>query len=419
MGRSLLLLSYYFPPGNIIGAVRPYQIARHFMRLGWNVHVVSSQDSSVSDDYQAELSGMTVRRIPAPKLLAWLTSANIGGAGLRARIVDFLSRGIRFLVRSSFFPEHFTLIKRAYLDEVHRLASQVHFDLVISSSFPFTMHVVAREIAARHSLPWVADNRDLWATSPYRRMIFPRRGLDIRYEKSVLGKAQLVLGVTQGMVDYYRSEYGFDNALLVMNGYSNEVSAPPGVVGAQENRIPTGIDIVYGGILYGDVRDPSPLLMAVAGDPYLAKKVRVRFFGADPARVAALAATFSNCMIEQHGRVTKAQMVQRFREASVLLVILGTSDFENIVLPGKFFEYLGYGKPVLAIASEQSELAALIAAYGVGLASNNPERIGAYLRKLLDGSSPLVVQSPVELSIDNQLSRLSEAVAEILKSGRR
>lgn len=416
MPKNLLLLSYYFPPGNIIGAVRPYQIARHFQQLGWNVNVISAQDSSVSDDYDADISNLVVNRIAAPKLLAWLTKPHAGGDGTSARIMTFALRCLRFLIRSLLFPEHFVLIKRLYLREAHRLAAQVSFDLVISSAFPFAMHGVAREFAARHSVPWIADNRDLWAASPYRKLIFPRRGLDGRYEKSVLGKAQLVIGVTQGMVDYYRSKYDFEKTLLVMNGHSGVHTARDvGVADARADL--TCLEIVYGGILYGDVRDPSPLLKAIDSDPKLKKWVKVSFFGADRARVSTLQTTYPDCLIEQHERVSKAEISRRFQAATVLLVILGTSDFEKIVLPGKFFEYLGYGKPVLAIASEQSELAALIEAHGVGLATNDPVRIAAYLRRLLDGELPLSVQPPEELSSANQMSLLSRAAVAIQEEG--
>lgn len=413
MGRNLLLLSYFFPPGNIIGAVRPYQIARHFQQQGWNVSVICCQDDSVRDDYAVDMSRMIVRRIVSPKLLGWLNAVPASGNGWLARMAGLLIRGVRLFVRSSFFPEPFVLVKRACLAEAEQLASETRFDLLISSSLPFTVHSVAQEIAKRHSIPWVADNRDLWASSPYRRMIFPRRSFDKRYEQSVLANAQLVLGVSQGMIDYYCSEYRFNNALLVMNGYGAVAIDESTTTGAS---LPGRLDIVYGGGLYGGLRDPSPLLKAVSDCSDLSAKVRLHFFGSEPGIVLALASRFSRCAIEQHGRVTKAEIAGKYREASVLLVILGGTDFENGVMTGKFFEYLSFGKPVLAIASEQSELAKVVNTCGVGLATNDPKRIAAFLRRLLDGDLPLIVTPPKELSIDFQLSRLMGAVDAILKN---
>lgn len=412
MARNLLLLSYYFPPGNIIGAVRPYQMACYFRDRGWSVTVLSCKDAAVPDDFPADMTGLNVRRLEAPPFLAWLNSVPAARNGVFGKAFRLWSRGIRFFLRSVIFPESFIVVRRNFLAEVERLNAVTRFDLVISSALPFTVHEVAREFSVCHAIPWVADNRDLWAASPYRKSLFPRRGIDCRHERTVLADAHLVLGISQAMIDYYRDGYGLDNALLVMNGYS----ATAAVATAEDkDASPETLDIVYGGGLYGGLRDPSPLLEAIAGDERLAARVRVRFFGSEPDCVAALAAKYSQCTVESHGRVGKREIAEKYRSASVLLVILGGSDFENGVMTGKFFEYLTFGRPVLAIASERAELARVVNHYGVGLASNEPARIRRYLTKLLDGELPLAVSPPEELSIEYQLSRLMNAVEPMLE----
>jgi glycosyltransferase involved in cell wall biosynthesis len=414
MRKNLLLVSYFFPPGNIIGAVRPYQIARHFSRQGWNVHVICCRDKNVPDDYSVDMSGLVVHRLSASRMLGWLNSVTGKNKGILSRIHHFLLKGIRFFARSFFFPEPFVLVKKAFVTEIENLTKVIDFDLLISSSKPFTMHTIAHSVSQRYSIPWVADNRDLWAHSPYRRNIIPRQKIDIRYERKILEKSQLVLGVSQGMIDFYKKSYGLHRTLLIMNGYEN------GLVHQQvetEGVFPKQLNIVYGGVLYGYLRDPSVLFKAVSDNRDLSASVRLHFYGAERDVISSLASQFTGCAIEQHNRVSKTEIAEKYQAASVLLVILGNSDFENGVMTGKFFEYLSFGKPVLAIASDKTELAKIINESGVGLASNDPARIASFLRDLLSGAFPLPVNPPKELSIDHQLSRLMDSVDSILKEG--
>lgn len=408
MGRNLLLMTYCFPPANIIGAVRPYQMACFFRSQGWNVDVISIIDESIVDSDKADISGISSVRLRAPWFISWLNTAK-SHDGRLGKLKTLLLRGLKFVIRASMFPEHFITLRQTYVNEAMRLAKGKKFDLLISSALPFSVHCAARQIATDLELPWVADNRDLWAASPYRKTLPVWRLFDRRYERTVLAKADLVLGISQSMVAYYREQCGFEQALLVMNGYS----ALPMAEVAGEQPANGGLEIVYGGILYNGVRDPSPLLQAIDSDPQLKSVVCVRFYGSEPGRVAALAETFSDCSVESHPRVSKAEISAIYQGASLLLVILGGGGFENGVMTGKFFEYLAHGKPVLAIASEESELAQVINDYGLGLASRNPERIASYLRAYLAGGVSRTIELPKELSIDFQLSILHRAIESL------
>lgn len=401
-------MTYCFPPANIVGAVRPYQMARFFRSKGWNVDVVSSIDESIVDSDKADISGISSVRIKAPGFVSWLNTIK-NYEGRFGKLRTLLLRGLKFVIRALMFPDHSIALRQAYINEAIRLAGSRKFDLLISSALPFTIHCAARQVSGKLGLPWVADNRDLWAASPYRRTLPIWHLFDRRYERSVLSRADLVLGVSQSMVNFYREQYGFEHALLVMNGYSPQPVAK--VTGDRPAN--GGLEIVYGGILYNGVRDPTPLLQAIDSDPQLKSAACVRFYGSEPDRMAALAESFSGCRVESHPRVTKEEISSKYQEASLLLVILGSGDFENGVMTGKFFEYLAHGKPVLAIASEESELARVINDHRLGLASRKPERIASYLRAYLAGDVPKSIELPKELSIDFQLSILYRAIESL------
>src|SRR5262245_66159529 len=71
-GRRLLLLSYHFPPGQSVGALRWQQLLSHAAEQGWGVDVVTLDPGSVSDPDMSRLAGIPpstrVYGIRAPRL---------------------------------------------------------------------------------------------------------------------------------------------------------------------------------------------------------------------------------------------------------------------------------------------------------------------------------------------------------------
>ena len=411
--RKLLLLSYSFPPSNIIGAVRPYQIANFFKQKGWDVYVVACRDPGIVENYKVDISEFNITNVVASPIVAWIGNGQPATTGFWSKAKNKLSRVLRFGLRAISFPEHYVFMKKGFVCSSLRLAESNRFDLVVSSALPFTMHVAAREVAKKLSLPWVADNRDLWAVSPYRKEGKGRKVFDTWYEARILRDAKVVTGVSQAMVDYYRNNLGLRQSSLVMNGYSLASSGMEPV--EYVPSLPAGRDrlkIVYGGGLYGGLRDPSPLLDAIAEDPDLKDQTRIDFYGSEPDCVAKLQLRYPDCGLYCHGRLTKNEIAEVYKSSDILLVVLGRGAFEGGVMTGKFFEYLAFCKPVLAIAPEGSELARVVSDHKLGLATSDAKKIASYLRSILRGSASPISGYPKELTINNQLERLYRAISD-------
>ena len=69
--------------------------------------------------------------------------------------------------------------------------------------------------------------------------------------------------------------------------------------------------------------------------------------------------------------------------ADALLLLTWDHPEERGVLPGKVFEYLGAGRPVLAMGCTAGVVHDLIASRGLGLSSNDPAEIAAQLTRWL------------------------------------
>jgi glycosyltransferase involved in cell wall biosynthesis len=129
------------------------------------------------------------------------------------------------------------------------------------------------------------------------------------------------------------------------------------------------VSLVHTGRLEVVGRDPAPLVEALqriaADDPATAARLELVFAGTFTERERALlGADVSPAQIVVAGNLTRADALALQRAADgLLLITAGTRTHE---VTGKLFEYLGVGRPILALA-EGTEAARVVRAAGAGL----------------------------------------------------
>src|SRR5205823_935172 len=73
--------------------------------------------------------------------------------------------------------------------------------------------------------------------------------------------------------------------------------------------------------------------------------------------------------------------LSRQAAADVLLLVQGEGARWRGVVSGKIFEYMGAGRPVLALSGSDSVVAHILAITGAGFTSRDPDRIVEWLLK--------------------------------------
>lgn len=359
---NIIFLTHWFPPFNEIGAVRPYELARFLAGAGHHVSVVTSSGNWSPQTYKADVSGFDVVWVEIPSLMRYADSPK----------PNFAKR----LIKRFFYPDPWILMRRNLLSTA-KGAFGGKVDLVISSGLPFSTHVVARDLSLHFGVPWIADNRDLWADTPYRRQFFGSQYLDLLYERSVLKKATSCLVIGEGMLKELRRRLPGMKVDLLMNGAD---CSPAEYVHSDYRG--DEISFVYTGTLYKGRRDVSPLLNALVQE----RKSVMYFYGAESEYVEAYAQRFASVKIKNGGRVGKDEIKNIQKKASFLVLALGTDVFEKTVLTGKFFEYLETGRPIIALCDQDSELGILVKRYRLGCASRNSAEISRFVKEVVDGN---------------------------------
>lgn len=397
MTRRLLLISYWFPPNNAIGASRAAAIACFFRDQGWKVTIIAADSASVSRDFSVNLDDIEIYRVTD----TWLTKLLNFRTGRKLWV-----RAISALLRYAAFPDAFkTTVRKMWrvADELNAHGGK--FDVIISTALPFSQHQIAARIAQNTGAMLVLDNRDTWACSTYRRRLPLSEGFERRFEHQVLSTGDLVTTISDGMSEYYRRCYPdfAERIITVRNGVDSALITDFDSAMTQGQML----HIVYTGILYGKKRDIRPALEAArqAGLPIV-----FDFYGSEPDQVAVFKQEYPELEIVDHGRVARHKAIAAQRRAHALLVGLGTDEAEKTFLPGKFFEYLGTGRPIIVIADQDYEISRLVVDYGLGIAIRDAAKVAQFLLKLASGAVPLRKNVAESLTRDYQLKRLEQQI---------
>jgi glycosyltransferase involved in cell wall biosynthesis len=119
--------------------------------------------------------------------------------------------------------------------------------------------------------------------------------------------------------------------------------------------------ICHVGSLYG-ARGPAQVLAGVeallAQEPSLRRELRVRFVGNLDEHESQVRASACGNVVEAVGPVDHRMATQEMVDADVLLLVIGAGGQAG--LPGKIFEYMASGRPILATVPKGSEAGAML-----------------------------------------------------------
>ena len=242
------------------------------------------------------------------------------------------------------------------------VCERYNVDAVYSSSPPYTCALIGRAVKHRTGLPWVVGLRDPWTnflTTPERWWL--PAAIDRSLERSVLTEADAVESAWQGITDDALAKYPKlprDKFHHVPNGFDS--ADFPDV-----HYVPNDVfTVTYTGSMYGH-RNPRRFLEALerlrAEGVLGPDDVRLRFVGRFGDDVKAmLAASHFATSVENIAYVPHAESVAYLMRSDVLLLIVDDTKESAEIVPGKVYEYLGVGRPILALAPQGSAIARLI-----------------------------------------------------------
>lgn len=351
------MIAYHFPPmAGSSGIQRTLRFVQHLPHFGWQPSVLTASPRAyerTSNDLLADIPSTTVVRrafaLDAARHLA-IKGRYFGGMARPDRWVswrfDAVRQGLKMIAE---------LKPRA-----------------IWSTYPIaTAHLIGAELHRRSGLPWIADFRDPMAQEGYPSDPHTWQQYDAIERHATTHAARSVF-TTPGAARIYRERYPVvaERMVVVENGYDEESFASSEAARPTPTSLrPGAMTFLHSGIVYPKERDPTQLFVAlrrlsdagrIASDRF---KVRFR---------AAVHDALLHSLAREHGvedfietcpPVSYDDALHEMRCADALLVIQAANCNEQI--PGKVYEYLRAGRPILCLSDSRGDTAGMLRSAGI------------------------------------------------------
>jgi glycosyltransferase involved in cell wall biosynthesis len=400
--RSALLITYYWPPAGGAGVHRWLRMSRYFKENGVNLHVYCPQEAAwpiIDTQLNAEVSSdLTIVRRKIFEPHRYLGSKNNPnkGAGITQNKKDGLVQRFIIWVRGNLFiPDARVCWIRPSARFLKKyLKEHPEIDTIISTGPPHSMHLIARRLKSHFpQLNWVADFRDPWTEIDFYQELLPGKWADSRHkrlEKAVLSEANTIVTVSAACAEGLSSIVG-RNVEMVTNGFI--------FPDFDEKKVELDKKFTiahFGSMPYS--RNPAALWIALENLlirlPALREHLEIKLVGSVDFKIhEILEEKGLAAYVNSISSVSHAESLQLQRQTQLLLLIANNSGNTKGILTGKFFEYLGAKRPILAIGEKESDLAQAMHNTQAGLFADfwEAEEIGAYLEacytKFLQGEN--------------------------------
>ncbi|MBX3043020.1 MAG: glycosyltransferase [Candidatus Kapabacteria bacterium] len=373
--KNLLVIAYYFPPSGGPGVQRVLKHIKYLPEFGWNpiVLTVSNGDFPARDESLMQQIPENIKvirtHIHEPYDIYRFFTGKSKDTAIDVNVIKkegqkvTLTEKIAEFVRATFFiPDArigwFFTAKKA----IEELMKSENIDAVYSSSPPYTCSLIARYVKRKYKLPWVAGFRDPWTefiSSP-KRWFIPR-SIDKSMEFSVFNEADFIEAAWEGIIKDAIFKYpNLDSNKFhhVPNGFDS--SDFPTV----EAQVNSKFTVTYTGSMYGR-RNPAALFEAVekliSESKVDASKIKFRFIGRFGAEIHEMfeKATFKS-NIEVISYMSHKESIENLMKSDCLLLVVDESKESEEIVPGKVYEYIGVGKPVIAVGPVSGAVGRLI-----------------------------------------------------------
>jgi hypothetical protein len=352
----VLIVAYHYPPDRAMGSARPYRFAKYLRRLGYRVHVIAaSHEGTLERD---------VTYVPDPFYAT--PRAGVGWQMERFCRRFFLPGmdGLRWAWSAA-------QIGRTFIRE-----NAGHRITLFSTYPPIGTHLAAYLIAGTERVPYIADFRDplgdlrIWngATRLHKASL-------VLVERMIMKRVDMVIANTDAAATHFEREYPnkAGPVHVIWNGFDPEERSSPMAIPDRHELV-----LTHTGALYPR-RTAVPLLESLQrvfdGGRLPVDRIKVRLIG-NAAAASLPDREFLDRASKQGWLDLVTSGVPRDEAAAAMLgsdALLIVQPQTALQVPGKLFEYLPTGRPILALAPRGSAIEWVLKNSGVTYACVHPD----------------------------------------------
>lgn len=320
--------------------IRTANMIKHISAMA-DVYVVCFKSAQTSRPNE----GYHIHRIAFSLFSAYVLHKELTACQMPAPL-SYLVSGLRFLLKRLIFPDIWILQGATIQKEAQKaFPEDPSFDYIVASMMPFSMGKIAWQFQQKYhpQAQLIFDIGDPLSNnsvpSPFSNL---RR---LKWEQKYLPKAKYIVLTNTDTLNYYTKILKLppDRFRLIPQGVDTQLFKPANKMKQYEHG--EKIKLVYAGLFYKNLRDPSLFLKAIADVDHITVDIYAAVHHARAANIT------------YYPRKSQTELLAAFHAATALLYFDNAYGMQT---SGKIYELLALQKPIVFVYSNP-ESAVLLA----------------------------------------------------------
>jgi hypothetical protein len=373
--KKILIITYYWPPAGGPGVQRWLKFVKYLPDFGIQPIVYIPENPTypiVDENLVKEVSDNTIilrNKIFEPYQLASFLSKNktkkiSSGIIPNQKKQSFLDKTFLWIRGNLFIPDARVFWVKPSVFFLEKYILENNIDIIITSGPPHSLHLIGLELKNKLNVKWFADFRDPWTTIGYHKSLRLSSFAANRHkalEHQVLNSADTII-VTSKTTKTEFEAITTKPIAVITNGYDTEQ--------VEKQTLDNKFSLAHIGSFLSE-RNPlilwESLIELVNEIPEFKSQLEIKLIGAVSQEVLETIKAYKlDSYLNNLGYISHKEAIAHQRKSQVLLLIEIDSEDTKSIIPGKLFEYMVSGRPIIAIGPKNSDFAAIIQSTNTG-----------------------------------------------------
>lgn len=366
--KKILIIAYYWPPAGGPGVQRWLKFVKYLrdFEIEPVVYVPENPEYPLIDTslLNEVPEGITVFKQPIVEpyrfasFLSKKKTKQISSGIIQTKTQSITEKLLLWIRGNFFIPDARKYWVRPSVTYLHGILKQEGIETIVTTGPPHSVHLIGHYLKEFNKVQWIADFRDPWTSIGYHKKLKLTKFAKERHkelERLVLNSADKIV-VTSATTKREFRQLSTKPIKVITNGY--DTNRPTEVVLDEQFTISH-----IGSMLTG--RNPENLWQVLSElikeHESLKKQLRLQFIGVLSKDVSmSLKAYGLEPFVIVVGYVGHDVAIRYQQQSQVLLLAEINSEETRGIIPGKLFEYMASGRPILGLGPKDWEVAAIV-----------------------------------------------------------
>lgn len=375
MAKKVLIITYYWIPSGGPGVQRWLKFVKYLPEFEVEPIVYIPENPTypiIDENLKEDFANLTIlkQKIREPYRVASLfskkkTQTISSGIIPKKKNQSFLERLLLYIRGNFFIPDARVLWVKPSIKFLEKYIQENKIETVITTGPPHSLHLIGLGLQKKLNIKWIADFRDPWTSIVYHKDLKLSAKSEKKHkelERKVLQSANQIV-VTSPSTKAEFEQITPQPIEVITNGYDIEK--------IEKQPLDQKFSLAHIGSFLSE-RNPRILWKAlrelINENQDFKKDFELKLIGIVSQEVLNAIKEFKlEKYVNNLGYLSHLQSVKEQRKSQVLLLIESDSYQTKAILPGKLFEYMVSGRPILAIADDESDIKDIIVSTNTGV----------------------------------------------------